>query len=533
MSSISAQEHRYLIIGAGPAGLQLSYYLQQAGLDYLTLERERTPGCFFSSFPRHRKLISLNKVHSRTDDLEIKLRWDWNSLLSHSPELMFSNYSTDYFPHADDMVRYLKNFQRSHELVVRFGVEVERIQRVGEKFCVQATDGQTFHCACLIVATGWGQPNIPNIPGIELSVGYESMPTDPELFRDKRVLILGKGNSAFETAHNLLEDAAMVHLASPRSLRLAWNTKHPGDVRGQYGALLDSYQFKTLHSVLDCVVERIWQKGDSYQVLITYTHAEDEQEILEYDVVLRCTGFRMNTTIFDESCTPELAANGRIPATKEDWQSVNVGGLYFAGTLAQARDFKKASSAFIDGFRYNIRTLSRLLAERWEGVPLDHEMIPAEPDMVTELVLDRVNWSSALWTQFEYLCDVLILDEKSEQIMHYQDLPEDYAISSFADQRHLYTVTLRWGRENYQDVFAIQRYPRPERASESALIHPVVRRYCCGKLITEQHLLEDLLAQWRRPERHVEPLRAFFVEQFQVSSVSRKPSDRSDSPPRR
>lgn len=133
MSSIGAQEHRYLIIGAGPAGLQLSYYLQQAGLDYLTLERERTPGCFFSSFPRHRKLISLNKVHSRTDDLEIKLRWDWNSLLSHSPELMFSNYSTDYFPHADDMVRYLKNFQRSHELAVRFGVEVERIQRVGEK----------------------------------------------------------------------------------------------------------------------------------------------------------------------------------------------------------------------------------------------------------------------------------------------------------------------------------------------------------------------------------------------------------------
>ena len=64
------QAYRYLIIGAGPAGLQLSYYLQDTGANYVTLERESAPGQFFRRFPRHRRLISLNKVHTRSTDPE-------------------------------------------------------------------------------------------------------------------------------------------------------------------------------------------------------------------------------------------------------------------------------------------------------------------------------------------------------------------------------------------------------------------------------------------------------------------------------
>ncbi|NUP79379.1 MAG: NAD(P)-binding domain-containing protein, partial [Nonomuraea sp.] len=72
-------DHRFLIVGAGPGGLQLSYFLQRAGADYLTLEREPAPGGFFRRYPRHRRLISLNKVHTGEKDREIQLRWDWNS----------------------------------------------------------------------------------------------------------------------------------------------------------------------------------------------------------------------------------------------------------------------------------------------------------------------------------------------------------------------------------------------------------------------------------------------------------------------
>ncbi|MGY0234498.1 NAD(P)-binding domain-containing protein [Longispora urticae] len=507
--------HQYIIVGAGPAGVQLSYYLHQTGSDYVTLERTDAPAEFFRVYPRHRKLISLNKVHTHSSDPEIRLRWDWNSLLHEPADLLFpTRYSTDYFPHADDIVRYLADFQKYHQLNVRFGVDVERVERIeGGGFLVH-TAGRVLRCECLVMASGWGRPNIPQIKGIEHAVGYEVMETDPAKYDDKRVMIIGKGNSAFETASAILGHAAMVHLASPRPLRLAWNTKHPGDVRGQFGAVLDSYQFKTLHSVLDCVIDEIRPVGDHFEVDITYTHADGETATLEYEAVLRCTGFAMDTSVFDPGCQPELVASGRMPTTGPDWQSTNVDGLYFAGTLAQARDFKKASSAFIDGFRYNLRTLTRLLRERYEDVPLAPDVLAADPDALTTLVLDRVNWSSALWTQFEFLCDALVVDEATGEVRHHVDLPEDYVAARFADEPHVYAFSLRWGRDEYGDVFAIERHPEPDRAKESAFIHPVIRRYSHGKLVTEKHLLEDLLAEWRRQDRHVDPLRAFFAEQL-------------------
>jgi len=99
-----------LVIGAGPAGLQLGYFLDRAGRDYLILEGGPTPGTFFRTFPRHRRLISINKPHTGWDDPELNLRMDWNSLLSDDPRLLFTRYSGRYLPDADDLVRYLADF---------------------------------------------------------------------------------------------------------------------------------------------------------------------------------------------------------------------------------------------------------------------------------------------------------------------------------------------------------------------------------------------------------------------------------------
>ena len=46
------------------------------------LEKGERPGHFFETFPRHRMLISINKVYTGYDDPVINLRWDWNSLLT-------------------------------------------------------------------------------------------------------------------------------------------------------------------------------------------------------------------------------------------------------------------------------------------------------------------------------------------------------------------------------------------------------------------------------------------------------------------
>ena len=100
----------YLIVGAGPAGLQLGHHLQQAGRDYAILEAGPAPGGFFRTFPRHRRLISINKPHTGWDDPELNLRMDWNSLLSDDPRLLFTRYTERYFADADDLVRYLADY---------------------------------------------------------------------------------------------------------------------------------------------------------------------------------------------------------------------------------------------------------------------------------------------------------------------------------------------------------------------------------------------------------------------------------------
>lgn len=42
------------------------------------------------------------------------------------------------------------------------------------------------------------------------------------------VLIIGGGNSAFETAHNISDSAAIVHIAFNKRIKFAWNTHFVG-----------------------------------------------------------------------------------------------------------------------------------------------------------------------------------------------------------------------------------------------------------------------------------------------------------------
>ncbi len=103
----------------------------------------------------------------------------------------------------------------------------------------------------MIVATGFGAMNIPPIPGIEATERYWDIPVNPEDFTDQRVLIVGKGNSAFETADNLTEHAAVIHVAGPHSINFAWRTHFIGHLRAVNNNFLDTYQLKTQNMVLD------------------------------------------------------------------------------------------------------------------------------------------------------------------------------------------------------------------------------------------------------------------------------------------
>lgn len=510
-SQQETRHHTYLILGAGPAGLQLGYFLGRAGRDYLILEAGE-PGEFFKRFPRHRMLISTNKVYTGYDDPEINLRWDWNSLLSDDHPVLFKDFNQRYFPPADDMVRYLGAFASTHDLRIRCNTRVVSVERESPagRFLLADQEGNFYTCDRLIAATGVSRPYLPDIPGIELVEPYTEVSVDPQDFVNQKVLVLGKGNSAFETADNLIGTAALIHVASPNPLKLAWKTHFVGHLRAVNNNFLDTYQLKSQNAVLDCNIEKIERREDgTYAVLVRYSHAEGESEVLFYDRVIACTGFRFDASIFAGGCRPGLAIDDRFPAQTSAWESVNVPGLYFAGTITQVRDFKKVTSGFIHGFRYNVRALHRILESRYHGNGWPVRTIEATPEGVTSALLARINRSSALWQQFGFLSDLVVVPREGGEARYFEELPVDYIhdgeLGRDADS---YILTLEFGKVE-GDPFNIERHPDPDKAERSTFLHPVVRHFSGDRLLSVHHLLENLYGEWKDGVLHAEPLLAY------------------------
>ncbi|NEC68779.1 NAD(P)-binding domain-containing protein [Streptomyces sp. SID9727] len=507
----------YLIIGAGPAGLQLAALLERDGHDYIVLERGSGPGTFFARYPRHRRLISTNKVNTGFTDPELNLRMDWNSLLSDDPELLFTRYSERYFPPADDFVRYLADFAARTGVRVEYGTEVVHVTRADGVFTVSDGDGRTWQAKRLVMATGVSRLYAPPIPGFGLAERYDSFDPDPASFTNQRVLIIGKGNSAFETADGLIEKAAVIHVAGPHSVKLAWKTHYLGHLRAVNNNFLDTYQLKSQNAVLDGTVESI-EKTESggYRVMLRYARTVEPLRELHYDRIIACTGFRFDASVFDEACRPALVINDRFPEQTSSFESVNVPGLYFAGTLMQQRDFKKSTNGFIHGFRYAVRALHRILRARALDTPWPARTLAATPDTIADAVIARINRSSALWQQFGFLGDVVGVD--GDRAVYQEEVPLDYVTDGgLGPAPHRFVIDLEYGAEHEPaDPFDVA-VPRVvendvDHAKDSTYLHPVVRHYRDGVLAGTHHLAENLENDWNLPEAHRRPLTDFVKE---------------------
>lgn len=479
-----------VVVGAGPAGLQLAQQLQSFDASYRILEGADHVGAFFSRYPRSRRLISFNKKSSVFGDDETNLRWDWNSLLGDNGAPRFPDYSNELYPPADYMVRYLADFAKYYQIPVQFNERVLSVLPHGDGYRVETSTGAVHECRYVVIATGVSMPNQPDIPGLEAAEPYATADVTPESFNDKRVLIIGKGNSAIEVCDEAVEGAALVHLASRNPVRLAHRTHHPGDLRVHRSRMFDLYQMKMLHSILDCTIDSIKQEGDQYVVEVTYSHANGEQDVLTYDRVINCCGFQFDASIFSPECRPELINEGRLPDMTPDWESTKRPGVFFAGTLMQTQDFRQAGSAFIDGFRYNVRTLSHLLRERYHGHPYPAERLDVDAGGLADTMCRRASTTSALWVQFLQLCDVIV--PNADHAVRYQELPLKSVAQRFADTPSMWTMHFQWGPWD-GDPFAIDRHPDAEQADRSVFLHPVVQHWSNGKVDAVHHLLEDLV----------------------------------------
>ncbi len=501
----------YLILGAGPAGIQLGYYLARDKRDYLILDKGADAGSSFAVYPKHRKLISINKVYSGETEPELKLRHDWNSLLTDDYALWFADYDKQYFPHPDNMCRYLSDFVRHYQLAVQYDTNVVRVSKVANGYQLTTQNGDVFNCRNLIVGTGVGKPHVPDIPGIELVTQYADVSTELEHFADKSVLVIGKGNSGFETADHLIPAARLIHICSPTPLKLAWKTHFVGNLRAVNNNFLDTYQLKSQNAVLDANILAIEKRGDKLAVTFRY-HQADEEEVLTYDEVICCTGFGLESSIFDDSCKPKMVINNRFPEQTSEWESVNNDNMFFIGTVTQMRDYKKANSGFIHGFRYNVKALNTILAKRNHGDAIPAKTVALNADILARQMLSDINSSGALWQQTNFMCGYYAVNGNNE-VDCYMDIPKDYVMEKLAANNGRYfVVTLAFG-DTVSDPFDVTRPAGHEvdKADTSNFLHPVIEQYIDGEKVSEHHVIENLFGVWDLEKEHFLPLSAYLA----------------------
>nr|XP_057906004.1 FAD-dependent oxidoreductase domain-containing protein 2 [Doryrhamphus excisus]XP_057906005.1 FAD-dependent oxidoreductase domain-containing protein 2 [Doryrhamphus excisus] len=565
------RHHEYCVLGAGPAGLQMGYFLSKAKRDYIILERNLGPGSFFHKYPRHRKLISINKIHTGRQNREFNLRHDWNSLLSDKPDLLFRQVSSDFYPPADAFPLYLSVFERELRLRVTYGVDIGRIRTVlsstSRSYILTDQHSKDYKCSVLLVATGLWVPQEVDFVGSDLVEGYESISTNPEDYQNQAVLILGKGNSAFETAQGILGKASRIHMVSRSPVRLAWQTHYVGDLRAVNNELIDTYQLKSLDGLVEASLEQIViirqkdegmmtssrksvkeEKGRLYVTLNKYIQRQSEknssdvtaEELLgyhidnfsmrkPYDRVIRCLGFRFNFSIFDSSACPPNSENarGRLPRVTAWYEGYDTPGLFVIGAAAHSRDYRSSAGGFVHGFRYTVRAVHHVLEHRYHGA-----LWPSTKLLTTQLlsaVLKRVGEASGPYQMFEMLGDVILLRGSHCQYVEefpLQALPQFSSLSGHKVSEHgLVVLVMQYGKNKIDYLGQGRAVTDWTKAWKSNFLHPVLYYY--DTLPTEEemkrrphrwplprpkaihHMVEDFLTEWEAPISHIQPLRRF------------------------
>jgi len=193
------------IIGAGPAGLAAAGALKQKGIQSTVLEQGDQVG---NSWRGHYERLHLHTLRR----------------LSGLPGYPIPVEMGKWVARGD-LVRYLEEYASKFHLEVRSGIEVQRIERDERGWLVRTKTGD--HAADRVVmATGYNRtPRLPEWPGMERyekELIHSARYRNATPYKDRKVLVVGSGNSGAEIAVDLLEGGAkevMVSIRTPPNIQ--------------------------------------------------------------------------------------------------------------------------------------------------------------------------------------------------------------------------------------------------------------------------------------------------------------------------
>lgn len=508
-------------------------------------------------------LVSINKKYTGQGDPEFNLRHDWNSLLTTlnvdakgGTDFPFTNFSDEYFPHRDTLYRYIGAYASEYNLRIATDTNVKSIVKDSDdgnfKLDFEPSAGFSLRCKTVVWATGLGTARRFNN---ELYTSYDEMPVDAEFYKNKTVAIVGAGQSAFECAKAIYGKSATTMMLYRNPPSLSWNTHYVGHIRAINNEILDAYQHKSLDALVQLNdhadnkwIESLARRDDGK----LYYPGLETRLGTYFDIVISAVGWQFDFSPFSNSTRPKMMevsdTGDRYPRIDSSFQSTNVPGLYFAGTLAHGIDKGRSSGGFIHGFRYNVRALARILLTE-KGCEKHRNMGKCvtswpntnvgcmNPDQRVDLsvskfaksIMDRIGRNSALYQMFDELQDVYVFHPSEQCLYRYEEVPKRYVnhllTSLNIPDMSVFTVTFKY-REGFstrdRDVFDSERVVIPQLPPKMLkgglaykemangwdklnFLHPVLESLhysskSCSSLINEPfHLLEDLVTTWSRP----------------------------------
>jgi len=186
-----------LIVGAGPAGLAVAARLRKHQLPFKIIEQQNT---LAYSWKNHYDRLQLHTVKQ----------------LSALPYFPFPDDYPVYVPRKK-VVDYLENYATRFNIEPIYDTSLKKLERENDQWLVHTNKAIPYKAKNVVLTTGINR--IPNIPTwhhqhlfkgeIMHSKGYKN----PEPYLEKKVLVVGMGNTGAEVAFDLAEHKIDVTIA--------------------------------------------------------------------------------------------------------------------------------------------------------------------------------------------------------------------------------------------------------------------------------------------------------------------------------
>lgn len=193
-----------VVVGAGQAGLSISYHLSLSKINHIILEQGKLGNAW------------------RED------RWDSFSLVTPNwsitlPGAEYSGNEPDGFMLGRDFVTHLEDWASSFKAPVLENTKVNKVKKNKNNFLLVTNKG-TIECKQVVIATAtYQEPRIPEIVK-ELPKDIFLLPAakyrNPSMLPDGGVLVIGSGQSGCQIAEELNEEGRNTFLSVGRSGRL-------------------------------------------------------------------------------------------------------------------------------------------------------------------------------------------------------------------------------------------------------------------------------------------------------------------------